>query len=297
MRGLLLPLLFWMLCLMAPAAAAQELESLQVYGGSLSEPPDDLPLQLPVVALSPAYDDETTSYTATLPYSADGTSLVAEAGLINKVVGVEGKAADGTELEFSSWGYSGNFGRTGAIISFADLPDGETTIRIAVEGGRHTIYSVVVRHATTASSSANLTRLDLAPAGGRSGTYTLTPEFGVATTQYAVDVPASADGLIVNTAAEHAGSVVEVRGVAAAGQPLALDGSRVSGLVPGANTLEIVVTAEDGTTTSAYTVAVTRPASRAWLYRAARRLAQNCPSATLPSSATSPAAVWLTVRS
>ena len=57
MRGLLLPLLFWMLCLMAPAAAAQELESLQVYGGSLSEPPDDLPLQLPVIALSPAYDE------------------------------------------------------------------------------------------------------------------------------------------------------------------------------------------------------------------------------------------------
>ena len=223
---------------------------------------------------------------------------MAEAGFISKVVGVEGKAADETELEFSAWGYSGDFGRTGAIISFDGIPDGDTTIRIAVEGlGSHTIYSVVVRRAATASSSASLTRLELAPAGGRSDTYTLTPEFGVATTQYAVDVPASADGLIVNTAAEHAGSVVEVRGVAAAGQPLALDGSRVSGLVPGANTLEIVVTAEDGTTTSAYTVAVTRPASRAWLYRAARRLAQNCPSATLPSSATSPAAVWLTVRS
>ena len=260
MRGLLLPLLFWMLCLMAPAAAAQELESLQVYGGSLSEPPDDLPLQLPVIALSPAYDEETTSYTVVLPYSADGTALVAEAGFISKVVGVEGKAADETELEFSAWGYSGDFGRTGAIISFDGIPDGDTTIRIAVEGlGSHTIYSVVVRRAATASSSASLTRLELAPAGGRSDTYTLTPEFGVATTQYAVDVPASADGLIVNTAAEHAGSVVEVRGVAAAGQPLALDGSRVSGLVPGANTLEIVVTAEDGTTTSAYTVAVTRP--------------------------------------
>ena len=59
-------------------------------------------------------------------------------------------------------------------------------------------------------------------------------------------------------AAEHAGSVVDVRGVAADGQPLALDGSRVSGLVPGTNTLEITVTAEDGTTTAGYTVAVTR---------------------------------------
>ena len=260
MRGLSLPLLFGMLCLMAPAAAAQQLTSLQVYAGSLSEAPDDLPLQLPVVALSPAYDGETTSYTANLPYSADGTSLVVEVGIVNEVVGVEGKAADGTKLEFSSWSYSRTYGQKGHIISFDGLPDGDTTIRIAVESPRgRTIYSVVASRAVTASSSASLTRLELVPAGGDSGTYTLTPEFGAATTQYATDIPASADSLVVNTASEHAGSVVEVRGVAADGQPLALEGSRVSGFVPGSNTLEIAVTAEDGTTTSAYTVAVTRP--------------------------------------
>ena len=261
MRGLSLPLLFGMLCLMASAAAAQQLESLQVYAGSLSEAPDDLPLQLPVVALSPAYDDETTSYTANLPYSADGTSLVVETGNnLDKVVGVEGKAADGTKLEFSSWSYSRRFGRKGHIVSFDGLPDGDTTIRIAVEGPRgRTIYSVVTSRAATASSSASLTRLELVPAGGDSGTYTLTPEFGAGTTRYAADIPASADSLVVNAAAEYAGSVVEVRGVAADGQPLALEGSRVSGFVLGSNTLEIAVTAEDGTTTSVYTVAVTRP--------------------------------------
>ncbi len=261
MRGLSLPLLFGMLCSMAPAAAAQELESLQVYAGSLSETPEDLPLQLPVVALSPAYDDETTSYTANLPYSADGISLAVEVvGYGHEVVGVEGKAADGAELEFRAWDYSKPFGRKGHIISFDGLPDGDTTIRIAVESpwGR-TIYSVVASRAATASSSASLTRLELAPAGEDSGAYTLTPEFGAATTRYAADIPASADDLVVNTATEHAGSVVEVHGVAADGQPLALEGSRVSGLVPGSNTLEIAVTAEDGTTTSAYTVAVTRP--------------------------------------
>ncbi len=261
MRGLALLLLFGTLCLMAPAAAAQELESLQVHAGSLSEPPDDLPLQLPAVSLDPVFDDETKSYTAVLPYSADGVSLVAETSIVDEIVAAEGKAADGTELEFSSWSYSRNLtGNKGAIISFDDLPDGETTIRIAVEGfRRRTIYSVVASRAATASGSASLTRLELAPAGGRSGTYTLTPEFGTATTQYAADVPADADSLIVNTAAEHAGSEVEVGGVAADGEPLALDGSRVSGLAPGTNTLEIAVAAEDGATTSVYTVAVTRP--------------------------------------
>ena len=246
MRGTSLLLLFGMLCLMVPAAAAQELKSLQVHAGALSEMPDSLPLQLPVVALSPAYDDETTSYTANLPYSADGTSLVVEtlAGF-DKVVGVEGKAADGTKLEFSSWSYSRQYGtKNGYIISFDGLPDGDTTIRIAVEGlGRsRTIYSVVASRVATASSSASLTRLELVPAGGDSGSYTLTPEFGAGTTRYAADIPASADGLVVNAAAEHTGSVVEVRGVAADGQPLALEGSRVSGFVPGSNTLEIAVT-------------------------------------------------------
>ena len=265
MRGMSLLLLFGMLCLMAPAAAAQELKSLQVHAGALSETPDSLPLQLPVVALIPAYNDETTFYKANLPYSADGTSLVVEtlAGF-DKVVGVEGKAADGTELEFSYWSYSrapiGEIMKEGYIISFDGLPDGDTTIRIAVErfGRSRTIYSVVASRAATASSSASLTRLELVSAGGDSGTYTLTPEFGAGTTRYAADIPASADGLVVN-AAGHAGSVVEVRGMAADGQPLALEGSRVSGFVPGSNTLEIAVTAEDGTTTSAYTVAVTRP--------------------------------------
>ena len=53
--------------------------------------------------------------------------------------------------------------------------------------------------------------------------------------------------------------------MAADGEPLALalDGSRVSSLVPGTNTLEITVTAEDGTTTAGYTVAVTRARSAA----------------------------------
>ena len=111
---------------------------------------------------------------------------------------------------------------------------------------------------TEVSASASLTRLELAASERRSAAFELTPEFDTATTHYAVEVPGGAADLRLVTAAEHAGSVVDVRGVAADGQPLALDGSRVSGLVPGTNTLEITVTAEDGTTTTGYTVAVTR---------------------------------------
>ena len=67
--------------------------------------------------------------------------------------------------------------------------------------------------------------------------------------------------LRVNTATEHPGSVVELGGQAADGQPLVPDGSQLSGLAIGTNTLEIVVTAEDETTKS-YRLAARRSGSQ-----------------------------------
>ena len=114
-----------------PAAEAQRLKSLQVYAGFLGQKPDNLPLQLPALALSPKYDRDTTSYTVNLPNSIPGTSLVAEASLTSKIVGVEGKRADGAKLDFSSWSYKPKFGGAGAVISFDGLEVGETTIRLS----------------------------------------------------------------------------------------------------------------------------------------------------------------------
>ena len=261
MHRLILAVFLGALTVMVPAVAAQELESLQVYAGFVSETPGDFDdLGLPELALSPDFEDDTTSYAVTLPFSAAGISLVAAPPFGGKIIGAEGKTADGTELDFSSWTSSNIIGRTADLISFDSVPAGETTIRVTVEsfGDRGGLYSVVVNRATEVSASASLTRLELAASERRSAAFELTPEFDTATTHYAVEVPCCSPDLRLVTAAEHAGSVVDVRGVAADGQPLALDGSRVSGLVPGTNTLEITVTAEDGTTTTGYTVAVTR---------------------------------------
>ena len=107
------------------------MKSLQVYAGFLGQKPDNLPLQLPVLTLSPKYDRDTTSYTASLPYSVPGASLVAEASVTSKIVGVEGKSGDGSKLDFSSWSYKPRFGGSGAVISFDSLDVGETTIRLA----------------------------------------------------------------------------------------------------------------------------------------------------------------------
>ena len=118
---------------------------------------------------------------------------------------------------------------------------------------------MVVNRVATASDSASLTGIELSPVKKRSRAYRLTPAFETATTQYAVNVRANVTSLRVNTAAEHAGSVVDVGGKAADGQPLVLDGSQLSGLAIGTNTLEIAVTSEDGTEKSVYTVAIARP--------------------------------------
>ena len=248
MRGLILVVFSGVLTVMVPAVTAQQLDLLEVYAGFISEAPGDFDdLELPKLALSPDYDEGITSYAATLPFSASGISLVAVSPPGHKIAGAEGKTADGASLDFSSWTGSANVGRAAGLISFDSVSAGETTIRVAVESftGDRRIYSVVVNRATEVSASASLTRLGLAAAERRAAVFELIPEFDTGTTHYAVQVPSGAADLRLVAAAAN-------------GQPLALDGSRVSGLVPGTNTLEITVTAEDGTTTTGYTVAVTR---------------------------------------
>ena len=71
MRGLILAVFSGVLTVMVPAVAAQELNSLQVYAGFVSEAPGDFDSPgLPELALSPDFEEDTTSYAATLPFSA-----------------------------------------------------------------------------------------------------------------------------------------------------------------------------------------------------------------------------------
>lgn len=110
---------------------------------------------------------------------------------------------------------------------------------------------VVAAACNRVADNANLIRLELS-----SGE--LTPEFETATTAYNADVACSSTSLTITADAEHEASVVDLAGLSATGVPLAVEGSNVSGLAPGENTIEIVVTAEDGMTRTGYTVAVAR---------------------------------------
>ena len=93
MRGLILAVFSGALTVMVPAVAAQELKSLQVYAGFVETPGDLDSLGLPELALSPDFEEDTTSYAVTLPFSASGISLVAWLSFDNKIIGVGGHTA------------------------------------------------------------------------------------------------------------------------------------------------------------------------------------------------------------
>lgn len=133
------------------------------------------------------------------------------------------------------------------------------------------LSGVMVMAAACTSNNANLMRLELS-----SGE--LTPAFETATTSYTSDVACSFTGLTITTAVEHEAGVVELAGLSATGVPLAVEGSSVSGLTPGENTIEIVVTAEDGTTKTGYTVAVTRAGPSGDVFLHELQLSEGPPS-------------------
>lgn len=235
-----------------PAASAQ---TLQVHAGALTEPPENLQLALPEVTLDPEFDNDIESYRLRVPHTTTGLTIVATSvGL--EVAGVEGKSADGNDLPMKGWRFSRQIGE-GAILSFDNLVVGNNTIRVEFEllgqaGLSSDIYTIVVDRAAEVSNAAVLTALSLSSGGIR-------PPFAADTAAYEADVPGGVTGLTV-TATPWLGGRVTISGRGADGDTLMVDGTRVSGLTVGRNTITLDVTAEDGVAHAEYSVAVHRDA-------------------------------------
>lgn len=102
---------------------------------------------------------------------------------------------------------------------------------------------------TPPSSDARLAALAVSSSG-------LAPAFAADVLQYAVAVGADVDALTVTPTAAHAAAAVEVQGVAVpSGTP-----SAPVALAVGTTTIDVTVTAEDGTTARVYRLAVDRAA-------------------------------------
>ena len=102
--------------------------------------------------------------------------------------------------------------------------------------------------AGTGLAAANATLASLTVSAG-----SLTPSFSGATTSYAVSVPFLTTSITLTPSTADANATVQVNGTGP---------STPVGLSVGANVISVTVTAQDGTTTKTYTVAVTRGANQ-----------------------------------
>jgi len=183
--------------------------------------------------LSPAFASGTTNYSASVGYSDNSlmvTPWTADSAATVKV--------------------NGTLVTSGMPSSAISLNVGSNTITVEVtaQDGRTQTYMVTVTRAAI-STNANLSNLTLS-----SGT--LTPTFASGTTSYTVSVGNEVASLTVTPTVADSTATVKVNG-----SPVT-SGS-ASGSVPlslGANTITVLVTAEDGTPKT-YTITVTRAKS------------------------------------
>ncbi|MFC4301928.1 cadherin-like beta sandwich domain-containing protein [Cohnella boryungensis] len=191
--------------------------------------------------LSPAFAEATTSYGVSVPYASSALTVTPYASNAGSTIKVNGTAV-------SSGQASGNIGLAAGANTVI-------TIEVASQDGTNTkSYTLTVTRAA-GSSNANLSALTTT--GGM-----LSPTFSAATTSYtAAGVanatstitvrPTVADATATLTVSVNGGTAVSV----ASGQ-----NSSALALNVGVNTLEITVTAQNGST-KIYSISVTRAAS------------------------------------
>jgi len=181
--------------------------------------------------LSPTFNSTTTSYTAAVvngvtsmtvtPTTADPSSTVT----VNGVAVSSGSASQSLPLTVGQ----------NTITTVVSASDGETT----------KTYTLVVTEA--ASVNANLSSLKISKGA-------LTPAFNTNTTSYTASVVNGVTSMTVTPTAAASTATITVNGTAVtSGTP-----SGAIALAVGSNTINTVVTAQDGTTTKTYTITVTR---------------------------------------
>ncbi|WP_405079938.1 cadherin-like beta sandwich domain-containing protein [Paenibacillus chitinolyticus] len=190
-------------------------------------------LTLSAGTLTPGFASGTTGYTAQVATgvsSIDVTAVVAD-GTANLTVNGQ-SAPSGTAVPVS-------------------LNVGDNTVTVIVtaqDGTTSETYTVTVKRAAPLSSNADLSSLTLS-AG------TLDPAFAAGTTAYTANVANAVNTVDVTPAAADGTASIEVNGT-----PVTSGTASAATLNVGANTVEVQVTAQNGTIKT-YTLTITRAAS------------------------------------
>jgi gliding motility-associated-like protein len=211
----------------------------------------------PITASGAVSANYTISYTA-------GTLTVTPAPLVitannqTKVVNTANPALTISYSGFVNGDTNASLTTQPTISTTAALSSALGTYPITVSGAVSSKYSITYVQGTmtiTASTNANLANLGIS-AG------ILSPVFAQATTSYTASVANSVNSLSVIPTTADPGATVTVNGIL-------VSSGAASGNIPltvGANTINTVVTAQDGVTTNTYTVIITRaPSSNASL--------------------------------
>jgi gliding motility-associated-like protein len=211
----------------------------------------------PITASGAVSANYTISYTA-------GTLTVTPAPLVitannqTKVVNTANPALTISYSGFVNGDTNASLTTQPTISTTAALSSALGTYPITVSGAVSSKYSITYVQGTmtiTSSTNANLANLGIS-AG------ILSPVFAQATTSYTASVANSVNSLSVIPTTADPGATVTVNGIL-------VSSGAASGNIPltvGANTINTVVTAQDGVTTNTYTVIITRaPSSNASL--------------------------------
>ncbi len=184
--------------------------------------------------LSPTFASSRTTYTASVANSVSSITVTPTANDSNATITVAGTAVN-----------------SGAASTAQNLGAGLNSIIITVtaeDGATTETYTVKVTRAASSLTDATLSRLVISDG---TKTLKLTPSFDSNTEDYTASVANSVSNVRVIPAVNQAGATIAFN-----------SGSYDQAVSVGSNTIEIIVTAEDGTTTKTYTVVVTRaPAS------------------------------------
>ena len=183
----------------------------------------------------PNFSPSTTSYSVNVPFSMSSITVTSTAQQANATITVNGRSAT-----------------SGVASSPVILNQGANTIKIGVtaqDGVTKKEYTLTVNRASP-SSDANLSALAL------SNSASLNTTFSSANTSYTATVPFATSSIAVIPTVNQSAASIQVNGRSVA----SASSSGTIALNVGSNTINVVVTAEDGTTKKTYTITVTRQA-------------------------------------
>jgi hypothetical protein len=186
--------------------------------------------------LTPGFAKTTTNYTASVPNATASMTVrptVAQADATVKVNGVTVAS-----------------GITSGAMTLAVGPNVIRTVVTAQDGTTTKTYTLTVTRAPAITpDSANADLISLAPSAGR-----LTPSFSKTGTSYTVNVSNATTSLAVTPTTDQGNATVKVDGVSVASG----SASPAKSLGIGPNIIDVVVTAQNGTTTKTYRLTVNR---------------------------------------